>query len=74
MSVRYSYWPQSLAEIKRLFYSQGREVLKLSVVNIVSQLLLPVKLSTRAKQSNISLDKAVQINVGKIYILAPVFG
>ena len=63
-----------MAEIKRLLYSQGREVLKLSVVNIVSQLLLPVKLSTRAKQSNISLDKAVQINVGKIYILALVFG
>ena len=62
-----------MAEIKRLFYSQGREVLKLSVVNIVSQLLLPVKLSTRAKQSNISLDKAAQINVDKIYIIALVF-
>ena len=46
----------------------------MSVVNIVSQLLVPVKLSTRAKQSNISLDKAVQINVVKIYLLAPVFG
>ena len=63
-----------MAEIKRLFYSQGREVLKLSVVNIVSQLLLPVKSWTRAKQSNISFDKADHINVGKIYILAPVFG
>ena len=46
----------------------------MSVVNIVSQLLLPVTWWTGAKQSNISLDKDVHINVGKIYILAPVFG
>lgn len=37
-------------------------------------LLLSVKLWNGAKQSNISLDKAVHINVGKIYILTPVFG
>ena len=46
----------------------------MSVVNIVSQLLLPVTWWTGAKQSNISLDMDVHINVGKIYILAPVYG
>ena len=52
--------------------------LSLALLNSVTdkycpQLLLPVKSWSAATESYISLDKAAHINVGKIYILAPVF-